>query len=70
MQERIQYTLHQAGENSSELKKVLDHYQNQPEKLKAALLFDCKYTCSPDVCRKGDRQPEANEKRKHSARTY
>ena len=36
MQERIQYTLHQAGENSSELKKVLDHYQNQPEKLKAA----------------------------------
>ena len=36
MQERIQYTLHQAGENSSELKKVLDHYQNQPEKLRAA----------------------------------
>ena len=30
MQERIQYTLHQAGENSSELKKVLDHYLAEP----------------------------------------
>ena len=36
MQERIQCTLQQAGVNSCELKSVLDHYQNQPEKLRAA----------------------------------
>lgn len=70
MQERIQYTLHQAGENSSELKKVLDHYQNQPEKLRAALFSGCKYAYSPDVCGKGNRQSETNEKGKHSERTY
>lgn len=36
LQDRVEYTLQQAGENSIELKKVLDHYQKQPEKLKAA----------------------------------
>ena len=36
LQERVEYTLQQAGENSVELKKVLNHYQKQPEKLKAA----------------------------------
>lgn len=36
LQERIDYALQQAGENAPELKKVLDHYQHQPEKLKAA----------------------------------
>ena len=35
-QKRIEYALQQAGENAPELKKVLDHYQHQPEKLKAA----------------------------------
>ena len=39
LQERIEYALQQAGDNALELKKVLEHYQHQPEKLKAARLL-------------------------------